>query len=436
MRTGRAEPGRSPARRRTLGVPVLLLSLLPFVACSADPPGPIEPTSAQLEADLTTVLRKRARAILDDDAAALKRTLAPGDAIRRQQATYLANLAQLPVEVLRYRVERGSVTADPDDQRSVWAVVQTSLQLEGYDAVPVRTRDRWRFTLGEHGRRYVLASTRDAAWEEEHTSAEQPWDRGPIRVEERLDALGIFDATTIGDAPMVLDAVSDGRFEVGLQLPEERSSAVDGDGADGAPRDLGTVVYVLSDRSAVDDLTGDTVGDPERADGLTIAIPSVPGDSSSPTAGFRISLNPRVLAQSASVRDRLVRHELTHALLGAEGRGAPLWITEGIAEYVSVQPMDALQRRLPAAALEVGAGASALPSAEDFQGPDAVGWYAVAWWVCEYVANTEGPSMLWVLLDELAGGADQAGVLADRLGLTEDQLVQRGVALMTSTYRR
>ncbi|MEQ6900750.1 hypothetical protein [Nocardioides sp. YIM 152588] len=430
MRTGHAEDDRGPVRRRAFGVPVLLtlLSLLPLTACSQDPPGPIARTDAEVEADLSATLRQRARAITDQDRRGFTRTLGRG-AIRDEQSTYFDNLGQLPVEVLRYRVVPGSVRPDPKDDRSWWAVVATRLQLDGYDAAPITTRDRWRFTLGEHGRRYLLSSTTDAGWEREHAAGVQPWDTGPIVVEERLDALGIFDADTARAADDVLESVADGRFEVGILLPDGRN-------ADESARDLGTVVYVLSDAASVEGLASQTVGDPERADGLTIAIPTDAGDAGSPVAGYRIALSPRVLGQEDVVRDRLVRHELTHALLGAEGRGAPLWITEGVAEYVSVHPQEPAQRRLPASALAVGADADALPTAAEFSGPDAAGWYAVAWWVCEYVASTGGESTLWALLDQLAAGADQETALEERLGLTESQLVQRGVALMASSYRR
>ncbi|MFC7503340.1 hypothetical protein ACFQRR_14855, partial [Nocardioides sp. GCM10030258] len=102
---------------------------------------------------------------------------------------------------------------------------------------------------------------------------------------------------------------------------------------------------------------------------------------------------------------RLVRHELTHALLGARGRGAPLWINEGLAEYVSVRPLPPAKRRLPASALSVGASATDLPGEAEFAGPDAEGWYAVSWWVCEYVASAYGEDVLLLLLDRLQHGA-------------------------------
>ena len=58
----------------------------------------------------------------------------------------------------------------------------------------------------------------------------------------------------------------------------------------------------------------------------------------------------------------------------------------------------------------------------------------MSWWVCEYVANTYGQRMLWTLLDQLAGGADQDSVIPELLQITPDVLLRRGVALMSATY--
>lgn len=436
MPTGTAEPLRPPASpgRRPRPLPVRVaagLSLclgagLGLAACSDDEPdGPVEASLEQTAQSIQGVLRRRARAVLADDEDRFAATVARP--LRSVQRTIFANLQDLPVQSLRYAVVADSVQPT-DDGRSFWVEVATSLRLEGYDAAPVTTYDRWQFTLGEHGRRLALSSTNDPQWESSRGAGVQPWEVGRVSVRERYDVLGVFDATTVDDADAVLDSVGEGQYDVSTELPEPRYE-------DPSAEALGTVVYVLSDPAVVDALSGRTVGDPERADGLTIAIPVDTAAPGGPAASYRVALNPDVLDEDRQALDRLVRHELTHVQLGDRGRGGPLWITEGVAEYVSVQRLAPAERRLPASALEVGASATGLPTAEDFAGADAEAWYAVSWWVCEYVARTFGEELLWVLLDELADGAAPGPVLADRLGLTEDQLAQRGVALMTSTYR-
>ncbi|MDQ6526523.1 hypothetical protein RB608_23080 [Nocardioides sp. LHD-245] len=414
----------STARARTL-VPALALLLLPLTACSDDPP---PPTSSDTGYDAVSVLMqraldKRARGLRTRDVARFRRSLDAADhGLVAEQQTYFDNLAQLPVGELRYEVAADTITP-VEGSEDYWVEVVLVLGLDGYDAAPARTRDRFLFTPSPGGGRLVITSTTDHAWETAHPGNAQPWDLGPVRVEQSVGVLGIFDDTTVRHAGAVLDAAGNGRYDVRSVL-----------GSTGDGVTTGVVVYALRDPAFLRGLADQTVGDPDRADGLTIAVPVDGTDARKGVASYRIFLNPRVLDQQAGVLGRLVRHELTHATLGARGHGAPLWLSEGIAEYVSVRPMAPTRRRLPARALDIAATATALPGAAEFGGGDAEGWYAVSWWVCEYIAGTYGAPVLLLLLDRLADGADQAQVVPDVLGVTPAQLAQRGVGLMERTY--
>lgn len=426
MSTGRADLApRPPARRahRAL-VPALLLGLVPLAACSDDPP----PTYSgdrydDVAALIDATLDARAAALRNDNPARFRRNLDRSDAaLVAEQQTYFDNIAQLPVGVLSYALDTDTIVP-VDGTDDYWAEVTLELRLDGYDAAPARTRDRFRFTPSPNGRRLVVASTTDATWERDHPGNAQPWDLGPIRVAQGPGVLGIFDDRTVARSAAVIDAATSGRYDV--------RSVV---GSDDTPASTGVVLYVLEDAAFLRGLAGQTVGDPDRADGLTIAVPVDALDATTGVASYRVSLNPRVLDQQASVLARLVRHELTHATLGDRGRGAPLWINEGIAEYVSVQAMPDVQRRLPTRALQVAATVRDLPGEAEFGGADAEAWYAVAWWVCEYVASVFGEQVLFLLLDRLADGGDPAAVVPELLGIAPTQLAQRGVVLMTSTY--
>ncbi|GAB4003121.1 hypothetical protein [Nocardioides ultimimeridianus] len=307
---------------------------------------------------------------------------------------------------------------------SYWAVIRTTTELQGYDDKPIASYDHWLFRSTSDGQRYLLVSTTDAGWENSHDTATQPWEVEHVYVDEYGSVLGIFDSRTAAQADRLMRTFSEGKDDVSLTIPEYEQPSTG----------WGTVVYVLSDQTIINGLSGETVGDPDRADGLTMALPADVDDPAKGTASYRISINPRVVSQPGTVLGRLVRHEMTHATLGAHGRGAPLWLTEGIAEWVSVRPMARSQRRLPASAMTVGMNARTLPTSADFGGADAGGWYAVSWWVCEYIANTYGARTLWTLLDRLSGGADQEQVVQSLLQITPDVLVRRGVALMSATY--
>jgi len=406
-------------------VALLLLASLGLAACSDDTPPPTysgesNPDVAKL---LQRTLNQRAAALVDEDVARFRRTLDRTDSgLLDDQQTYFDNVAQLPIEKLRLRLVRGSLNP-VEGSEDYWAEIVVALQLRGYDAAPVRTRDRFLFTPSRDGKRMVISSTTDYDWEAEHPANVLPWDLGSIHVEESAGVLGIFDDSTRSHAEAVIDAASMGRYDVRAAI-----------GAADAPDDTGVIVYALQDPTFLRGVAGQTIGDPDRADGLTIAMPTDASRRNSDVASYRIFLNPRVLGESDGVLGRLVRHELTHASLGARGRGAPLWLTEGIAEYVSVQPMPESRRRLPADALAVGEAATDLPGQAEFSGSEAEAWYAVSWWVCEYIARAYGQPVLLDLLDQLDDGADQAEVLSDALGISSAELTQRGVALMSTTY--
>lgn len=409
----------------------MLLGLLPLTACSDDPPAPTYSASAYEETRvlLQRTLNARARGLRERDATRFRRTLHRADAtLVEEQQVYFDNVTQLPFGVLRYKVLAETIKPQ-EGTGDYWAEAVFVLQLDGYDAAPVRTRDRFRFTPSADGRRMLVASTTDARWEADHPDHVQPWDLGPIHVDQSSGVLGIFDDVTARRADEVVAAATDGRYDVRAAVgPNDES-----------PTTSGVVIYSLQDPTFLRAIAGQTVGDPDRADGLTIAVPIDATDRRKGVASYRIFLNPRVLDEPTAVLGRLVRHELTHATLRERGNHAPLWLTEGIAEYVSVRPMPPDARRLPARALPVAATAHDLPGEEEFAGGDAEAWYAVAWWVCEYVAGTYGEPVLFALLDrldQLPQGGDQAAAIQEALGITPGQLVQRGAALMTATYGR
>ena len=151
------------------------------------------------------------------------------------------------------------------------------------------------------------------------------------------------------------------------------------------------VVYVLADQAFVESLDGLPVTDPDRLDGVDRSGAPRRPRPGGPVSSYRIVLSPHVLDESDEVLDRLVRHELTHVALGDHARGVPLWLAEGLAEYVSVRPVAPAERRLQTDALNLAAaGVADVPSDSEFGGAHAEGWYAVSWWVCEYIAATYG----------------------------------------------
>jgi len=406
---------------RTVSALLTALVATTLAACGDDSPVADHDPEAGIADAVQRTLRQRARAIVERDPVRFEGTLAQRDrGFVAQQQRYLDNLGQLPLGIVRFDLDEDSLEQDGE---GYWGVVRIRLELQGYDAAPVMTSDRWRFTPTRNERRYLVASTTDGDWEAEHGPQPQPWDLGDIEVREGPGVLGIFDATTVADADAVISAVSEARFEVKGIVPDD------------AEQPGGVVVYTLADPAFVEHLEGLPVSDPDLLDAATVHVPRNAADAEGPVASYRVLLSPHVLDERGASLDRLVRHELTHVVLGDRGHEAPLWLTEGVAEYVSVRPIAPAERRLQSGALNlVAAGVNDVPSDAEFVGDDAEGWYAVAWWVCEFIAATYGEPVLWVLLDELTRGADQQSVVFEQLGMTTSELVEAGIGLMRRTY--
>ncbi|NHC25388.1 hypothetical protein G6553_19700 [Nocardioides sp. IC4_145] len=406
----------------------LLVCLLP--GCSLldrgdDPDGAARVAVAPAPGDVVVAVRRA----LDRRAAAVRRgdrrTFAAGLArrsprVRAQQLTWFDNLAQLPLAELRYGVDRQNIVRDGD---GYWVVVEQSMQLAGYDAEPVVTHDRFRFRpVPGNVRRMRLTSVTDPAWEAEHDVRPQPWDLGAVEVRGGLGVLGVFDADSVPAASGVIASVERGIADVSAVLPQDWRRTV--------------VVYALSSTAfleTIDELPG---GDPERLDGVAFPVAAGPGRPGA--VATRFALHPRMLTRAGPQRDRLVRHELVHVALGERDDDVPVWLSEGIAEYVSVRAVDPADRVVAEAALgRAVEGIDGLPTRESFTAPgdEPVVSYGVSWWVCEHVARSFGEGALWALLDAFAAeGADEAEVLRRVLGLTADQLANRAARLMVATF--
>ncbi len=406
----------------------LLLAALLLGGCSDEIPEPDQgprdgtrggaklPEARNVVPALTHTLRRRADAVLHEDRAAFLSGIdrrQPG--FVAEQTWYADNLAQLPIESFSYTLEPSSLVREG---RGYWAEVVVSLQLRPYDAAPVVTRDRYLFAPGR-GSRYLLASVTDPVWEEDQRDLDpQPWDTGPVTIREGAGVLGIFDAGSASRAAGLVDEAERAAAAVSAEVPYGWDRSV--------------VVYALSSPAflaGLDDVPGD---DPLRLDAVTFEVPAVDGDQ---VADTRVVLNPRILGVPTRGRSRLLRHELTHVAVGGRADGVPTWLSEGLAEYVSVRSIPPQQRRISGAALAAAEdGLTEMPPDSEFGGDTAEASYGVAWWACEYLARATGEAVLWDLLDALRG-ADADAVLRDNLRLSTAELARRAGRLMLDTYR-
>jgi len=351
---------------------------------------------------LNRSLEARAHAVRRGDAAGFDRLLGGSPAFRERQRTWFANLGRLPVARLSYRLDPASLVRDGG---AYTAVAEESLRLAGYDPAPVVGTERMRFVpVPRRPGRFRLAALTD--------DRPQPWDLGPVEVREEPGVLGVFDRTSVADAPSVLASVQDGISAVAAEVPYAWSRSV--------------VVYALSDPTFLDsleDVPGDDPGDLDA-----VAFPA--------GRGTRFVLNPRMLDDPGRERDRLVRHELTHVAIGTHDDHVPVWLSEGLAEYVSVRPLAPQDRRIPEAAVAAArAGVRDLPDDSSFNDQDSDAHYGLAWWAVEYVADAYGRRAPWQLLDAMAQpGADPAEVLRDQFGTSTRELARQAARLILSLY--
>src|SRR4051812_4444701 len=182
---------RSP---RTIAVLLaLVLASTALAACSDDDRGPTStaPAPTAVADEITHALDARAAAVRDADPEAFTGLLGGRRSFRTQQQTWYANLTQLPLAELRYTFDPASLVRDG---AGYWVTVEEVLQLDGYDAAPVVTPDRYRFQAPGGSGPVRLTSVTDAGWERRHHVRRQPWDLGPVQVRAGAGVLGVFDA--------------------------------------------------------------------------------------------------------------------------------------------------------------------------------------------------------------------------------------------------
>ena len=404
MPSASADPRRP---RLALLVPLLLGTLL-AAGCSPSTPAPEPlPDGPPIDVAIASLLDGRAKAVLMHDQPAFMDSVDPKPSqFRKRQRRLFANLQELPLAA--YHLELRGVTQLPDGRAQ--AEVTVIMQLEGYDAVPVRTPGL--FALDRVDGEWELVSDHDPTYDAAHDVDLEPWERTRIQAENEGGVLGIFDSRSIDDAYQVMRAVQRGIADITPRIPLTWSHHV--------------VVYALSDvaqMASLDELPG---GDPERLEGVAFSVPA--GDSNGSLASVRFMLHPRMLGRDEPRRDRLIRHELTHVAIADRDDRVPIWLAEGIAEWVSVRDVPRDERVISRDAVEMAqAGLTSLPADADFNAEHTAANYGIAWWACEVVADRFGPERLWALLTEMGAGdgtseREQDDVLQHVIGMTGAQL--------------
>lgn len=316
---------------RVLAAP-LVLALLPGLTACASQPGSAdrprvgheatghryEGTAADFAA-IRRVLADRASAVLHDDRAAFLATVDPGDHdFVARQRTLFANLQQLPVASMSYTLEDvGIPRRDLGRGPQLSPPVVEYVALHGADVRPVSNPLVDVFVRRHH--RWLLASETEHVFNQTTDVQSRPWGGGPVDVARRGNTVVVTDAGT--RAPRLLGRISRALAAVRAVL-----------GRRAGP-------HLLVDATSTGVAQRFSALSHEDAAAVTFPVHMSARSGVGPDrlAGLVVKINPHRLRGGLG-QYGLLRHELTHVTLFAESKGLPVWLSEGMADYVAFHP--------------------------------------------------------------------------------------------------
>jgi peptidase MA superfamily protein len=388
-------------------------------AVEATPAGDLtDAQKAVRKRQVDVVLARRSAAVLKGD---VKGFLAAVDPKQPQlvarQRTLFTNLRQFAFTSLTYFVgdERPAPAQVAQYGPTTFSTrVMMRYQLTGLDAKPVQTDVGYTFV--RRGTAWILVA--DNAIDETLSpdGHRQPWDFGPVAVVRR------------GKVVVVVDH---GEKALGEKIAKASQGAVDGVRRHWPrPWNGAVMVVAMSEPQVLSILWTSGSGR-----GWTVAAKAVSlydGDpwtqrQTAPVSS-RIVVNPAVRKQ---LDQDLLVHEMTHVATLRLGTRTPLWLVEGIAEYVraasieddpkwTVDPYRRTVRTKYLPSMKV------LPGQPEFNanGDRA---YGQSWWITSYLADRLGEKKLAALYADLAQHnttqAAFASILKKHTGKTAAQLV-------------
>jgi hypothetical protein len=317
-----------------------------LAGCGGDHPSDADADAAGRAA----LFARRSRAVLDHDEAAFLATAAPE--IRASQQRLWDGLASVPFAT--YEIGDGVVR---------W-------RLAGFDGPPAQ--DRIDYATGERDGRLVITGTDGPA---DH----ELWDGGPVTV-------------TTGDHVTLLAA---GERPALLAAAEAAYASVAG--AIGIPMPARVLVLVPRSDDELRGLLGGAPGtDVDQFTAFTVA-------GTGPTAPVGAG-QPRVVVRDGDPPPRpdTWMHELVHAAAYPVAPRAPVWVHEGLAEWVAHGRQ---------AAVAVHGSDGRLPTDAEFLGPAPQVSYGEAESAIAFLAAQRGPGAPWALLRAIGGGATEDAAL-------------------------
>lgn len=369
-------------------------------------------------AALNLILAERATAVLKGDVKAFIASVDPSQPkLVAEQRVLFGNLRQFRFTSLRYFVadERLAPKMEVMYGKGAFSTrVMMRYQLTGLDPKPVQTDLGYTFVV--RAGRWILVADDAIDNSLSDDGHRQPWDFEPITVSRRGKVVVVADKTEAALGQKIAGVSQGAVAAVRRHWPR--------------PWD-GAVMVVAMSEPRVMSLHWTT----GTGKGWTIAAKAVTLYDGEPLSvkavapvGSRIVINPAV---RKGLDEDLLVHELTHVATVPIGTRTPVWLVEGIAEYIRCRSIED-DPRWTVDPYRKTVKAKYLPSMKVLPGQaefDANGdrSYGQAWWATEYLVSAEGEKGMASLYTDLAlhgtSPAADSVIIKKHTGKTPAELV-------------
>lgn len=370
------------------------------------------------------LLKRRAQAVRSGNELLFLADVDPANTmLRNEQRVLFANLVELGLDELSYQQadERFDQSVVHTHGPSTYLVrVLMTYRIDKIDAEPVRTE--LGYTFVQKAGRWLLVDDDDIDDELGPGAHQEPWDLGRFEVHR---------------SPRVMVLVDKGNTRRAKQIGVEAREALQTVSAYWPRTWQGSVlVAALNEVNVRDARFADE--DVESAASATSTYSSLPGERTADgeIAGAYIVINP---SQRSQIDEILLSHEFTHVATADLGGYEPLWLAEGVAEYVSWKGIEAISGAAEVADWEADVVEDALPAMTAL--PADSGFYdnqgdvyGVSWLAVRHLVKHLGVDRVLELYSDIARhGVDQAS--RDRIMLAHTGLTEASLFLALKSYK-
>ncbi|MDQ1683150.1 MAG: hypothetical protein QOH99_1691 [Frankiaceae bacterium] len=354
--------------------------------------------TAAVVAGVATTLRARDKALLAHNRAGYLAAARPRSAAAKVAASLITNIALVPLAQWDETVDETTLTAVAKAANTYTVEVIRRYRINGYD--PGGVAQRRRLTVARTGSRWLVTADAPAPG-----ARSDLWDAGPVVIRRGKTSLVLAhkaDAAHLASYAQIADTAARNVTAVWGTSWARRVVVI----VPSTAAELGRVLNSNADYSQIAALATADIVD---------------------TAGQRTALADRVVINPATFgrltllgQGIVMTHEVTHvASRRATGKASPLWLVEGLADYVAYRhsgvPTRIAARDLVSAARR-GPLPATLPADNDFE-PAAThlgASYELSWLACRFIAERAGEAKLLAFYK--AVGADSG---------PQDQVVRR-----------